>query len=187
MKLKPQNHPGNIGAWLDAICSEIEKIKGGDWFGEPKVNLGNIMDKIPNPDLSNLTPDSVVTKKAIVKARGYAEMFDWTDGNTSSEDRIGYFVTVATNKIKKSENGYDYILGVTANSGVVCADTDFNAETSKATPVVLTGTVVVIDDKTCVVDGYCMPKEGGIATKSEGIGYKVLERVDDTHIKIMLK
>lgn len=50
----------------------------------------------------------------------------------------------------------------------------------------LVGKLVVIDDGTCVTNGYCNVANGGIATKSEK-GYRVMARLDDTHIKILLK
>ena len=53
-------------------------------------------------------------------------------------------------------------------------------------PVGLIGQVVVIDDGTCEVGGFCKPIIDGIATNSE-TGYYVMKRLDDTHIKILLK
>ncbi len=60
------------------------------------------------------------------------------------------------------------------------------SQRSEWTYVGLTGELVVRDDGTCKVDGYCKPSEGGIATKSER-GYRVLARLDDTHIKVLIK
>lgn len=48
------------------------------------------------------------------------------------------------------------------------------------------GKLVVIDDGTCQVDGYCYPNDNGIATASQD-GFYVMERLDPTHIKILLK
>lgn len=48
------------------------------------------------------------------------------------------------------------------------------------------GKLIAVDDGTCVVNGYCKPSDGGIATASE-TGYRVLRRIDYTHIKILLK
>lgn len=48
------------------------------------------------------------------------------------------------------------------------------------------GKLVVVDDGTCEVNGYCKPTDGGIATKSES-GYRVMKRLDDTHIKILFR
>lgn len=50
----------------------------------------------------------------------------------------------------------------------------------------LTGKLVVVDNGTCKVNGYCSPTAGGIATASEK-GYRVMSRVDDTHIRVLVK
>lgn len=50
----------------------------------------------------------------------------------------------------------------------------------------LVGKLVVVDDGTCEVNGYCKVANGGTATKSD-TGYRVMSRLDDTHIKILLK
>jgi hypothetical protein len=47
------------------------------------------------------------------------------------------------------------------------------------------GKLVVIDDGTCTVNGYCKPKNG-IATKAD-TGYRVMARLDETHIKVLMK
>lgn len=52
----------------------------------------------------------------------------------------------------------------------------------------LMGKLVVVDDGTCQVNSYCVPAEGGIATaSSDRVGYRVLSRLDDTHIKILMR
>ena len=48
------------------------------------------------------------------------------------------------------------------------------------------GKLVVKDDGTCQVDGYCRPTDGGIATASED-GFYVMERINDTHIRVYLR
>lgn len=53
-------------------------------------------------------------------------------------------------------------------------------------PVGLIGKLVVIDDGTCQVNGYCKPNKNGIATASD-TGYRVIERLDENHIRILLK
>lgn len=53
-------------------------------------------------------------------------------------------------------------------------------------PVGFHGQVVVIDDGTCQVNGYCKPSIDGTATTSE-TGYRVMTRIDDTHIKVLVK
>lgn len=47
------------------------------------------------------------------------------------------------------------------------------------------GKLVVIDDGTCSVNGYCWPSADGIATHSEvRTPYRVMERLDETHIRV---
>lgn len=52
----------------------------------------------------------------------------------------------------------------------------------------IVGKLVVVDDGTCQVNGYCYPNTDGIATASqEKTNYRVMERLDDTHIRIFIK
>ena len=48
------------------------------------------------------------------------------------------------------------------------------------------GKLVVIDDGTCEVNGYCTVSNDGKATNAEA-GYRVLSRIDETHIKILYR
>ena len=49
------------------------------------------------------------------------------------------------------------------------------------------GKLVVIDDGTCKVNGWCTVGNGGIATNSEKrTKYRVMARLDKTHVKIMI-
>lgn len=72
-------------------------------------------------------------------------------------------------------------------------------------PIWLCGQVILIDDGSCKINGYCRPSSTGIATNfsiediKEDIptfmkefylqqkGYRVIERLDDTHIRIIIK
>ena len=58
----------------------------------------------------------------------------------------------------------------------------------------LMGKLVVIDDGTCEINGYCKAGVNGIATKARDIeglptndGYRVMARIDDTHIRVLVK
>lgn len=48
------------------------------------------------------------------------------------------------------------------------------------------GKLVVRDDGTCYEDGFCVPTDGGIATASEN-GFYVMERLDESHVRIYMK
>lgn len=51
----------------------------------------------------------------------YAEMFEWYDGNTMNEDRVGRFVSLKENKIVLSKNG-DLPVGIVSASPSVIGD-----------------------------------------------------------------
>lgn len=54
-----------------------------------------------------------------VKGSDYAEYFEWEDGNPDNEDRVGYFVELFTDTIKKAEDS-SKVLGITSDiSGVI--------------------------------------------------------------------
>lgn len=50
----------------------------------------------------------------------------------------------------------------------------------------LVGKLIVVDDGSCKVNGYCYADNNGIATASDK-GYRVMARIDESHIKILLK
>lgn len=54
-------------------------------------------------------------------------------------------------------------------------------------PVGLMGKLVAVDDGTCQVNGWCTVGTGGMATAStEKTRYRVMERLDNTHIRVLL-
>ncbi|MGL6199881.1 MAG: peptidase G2 autoproteolytic cleavage domain-containing protein [Lachnospiraceae bacterium] len=52
----------------------------------------------------------------------YAEMFEWLDGNPQGEDRIGYFVTLEGQNIRKANASEQYILGVVSARPSIAGD-----------------------------------------------------------------
>lgn len=50
----------------------------------------------------------------------------------------------------------------------------------------LIGQIVMIDDGTCVVGGRVEPSTNGIGTASNN-GYRVMKRIDENHIKVLVK
>ncbi len=53
----------------------------------------------------------------------YAEYFEWSDGNTNNEDRVGYFVTLDGKKIRIA-NPDDYILGIVSGQPCIIGNAD---------------------------------------------------------------
>ena len=51
----------------------------------------------------------------------YAEYFEWLDGNTDNEDRVGFIVTLEGDKIKKANDGDD-MLGIISGTMTVLGD-----------------------------------------------------------------
>lgn len=50
------------------------------------------------------------------------------------------------------------------------------------------GRLIVIDDGSCIVNGYCKPMKDGIAGLSEkSTEYRVIQRLDESHIMIYIK
>lgn len=54
----------------------------------------------------------------------YAEFFEWKDKNKDNEDRVGYFVTLDGDKIKKANNKDEYILGIISGEPFVLGNGD---------------------------------------------------------------
>lgn len=57
-------------------------------------------------------------------AADYAEYFEWEDGNTAFEDRVGYFVTMDGDKIRIAVPGDSYILGIVSGEPFVLGNGD---------------------------------------------------------------
>ena len=53
----------------------------------------------------------------------YAEYFEWLDANPDNEDRVGFFVTMECEKIRKANNG-DYILGIVSANPCIIGNAD---------------------------------------------------------------
>lgn len=178
---------------------------------------------------------------------GYAEYFEWEDGNAGEEDRRGLLVSFGSEggKIQiANQSAEDEIIGIISTQPCVIGNAastqwknkyltdafgkeytqeiecpeildeegnviqeahtliepilnpDFDPEVEyiprESRPewalVGLLGQIVVCDDGTCEAGKYCVCGEGGKATASEGRnGWRVLERIDESHIKVFFK
>lgn len=110
-------------------------------------------------------------------------------GNTASEEWQGKYLTdvFGTRLYQEIEtpNGTttQYILNPDYNP----SEKYVMRENRKEWDIVgLLGQVVVVDDGTCVVGGYVKPSVNGIGTVSDS-GYRVMKRIDETHIKVLVK
>ncbi len=85
--------------------------------GSDGNNRSNCMSLLRNGSL-NLSSTLTTSTTA-----DYAEFFEWEDGNTNNEDRVGRFVTLNGNKIKIAKPG-DYILGIVSGRPCVLGNAD---------------------------------------------------------------
>lgn len=127
----------------------------------------------------------------------FAEVAEWSDGNPTGEDRIGYFVSISSCasgiSMSKATSTSD-IRGVTmarpgfaANASIDKYDSNGNL-LSKFNYVGFAGFVPVIDNGTCEVQGRCMSSDDGTAVPSpNNMGYQVIDRIDSTHILILVE
>lgn len=146
----------------------------------------------------NAKVNGVINNGTVISENAdYAEVGEWSDGNPDAEDRTGYFVSVDT-----SEPGKTMAKATSTSDvrGVAIAQPAFSANVSadkydaegnllkQYDYVCFAGFAPVIDNGTCTVNGRCMPSDDGTAIpSSNNLGYQVIERIDDTHVLILVE
>lgn len=233
-----------FGRYCGIAASDAFTIGGGT---TPYIR-GESEDRYKNASGSALTVDDIETDRLfLVTWEGnailngtlttigadYAEYYEWLDGNSNNEDRVGLFVTLDGENIKTANANDNYILGVISATPCIIGDAqeiNWNGRYKKdifgrhilrengtkitsnkydqsqqenyipykdrpeKSPVGTHGKLIVIDDGTCEVNGYCGVADGGIGTKCDdmekvyrGLAFRVLKRLDETHIRIVIK
>jgi len=124
---------------------------------------------------------------------GYAEMFEWADGNPAGEDRRGLFVTPQEGNIRIANDSDDYILGVVAAApayigGAYEPDWPYVPRVMQMewAAVGMLGRLAARDDGSCVPGGFCGPNACGMAAAGAQ-GYRVLHRIGEDMVLICLK
>lgn len=123
-------------------------------------------------------------------------------GNSASEEWQGKYLTdvfgerltqeIEVPEVVDEETGEIVTPATTATQYVVNPDYDPDRdytmrENRKEWGIVgLLGQIVMIDDGTCVVGGHVKPSANGIGTASDS-GYRVMKRIDENHIKVLVK
>lgn len=194
---------GGSSSWLSAGKPIRVFYDGTYWIADlPKPNALDILGTVQiqnggtgattaanaRVNLGIETTDGTVTSGNV----GYAEVAEWADGNTDSEDRVGYFVsTDPTNPRIRKGTANDDIKGVTVSAPAFagnCSSDKFDSNGAllpKYSYVAVIGIVSVIDNGTCTVGNRCMPISDGTAGPVDGnYGYLVMGRVDNTHVLI---
>lgn len=125
---------------------------------------------------------------------GFGEVAVWEDGNPNKETRYGYFVNVTYGDngltIKKATSVNDVYgvvvdrLGFAANCPADRLDSTGYLKTDYGF-ICCSGFATVIDNGRCTVGSMCVPNSDGTAIPTTNtVGFKVLDRVDSTHILI---
>lgn len=134
----------------------------------------------------------------ISEYQGVGEVAQWADGNTGSEDRNCYFVSVALDEKTKDitiskATSLSNVHGVAVSKVGVATNCgksllDYHGDLDKKYAYVQTsGFTTVIDNGRCTEGGLCMPNSDGIAVPAtNGIGFAVLSRIDSSHIYIFV-
>lgn len=99
------------------------------------------------------------------------------------DEETGETVIKTVEKVIPEHKGTRYVLNPDYDPTQEYVSREFRQEWS---PIGFHGQLVTIDDGTCEVNGYCKSGDEGVATKSD-TGYRVMARLDDTHIKILVK
>lgn len=99
------------------------------------------------------------------------------------EVEITESIDESTGKIIPAHTEIQYILNPEYDDSREYISREFRQEWS---PIGLHGQLIVVDDGTCQVNGYCSPMVNGVGTMSES-GYRVMSRIDETHIKVCVK
>lgn len=199
---------GLTSDWLTANKPIVVTYDGTFWIADlPRPNASDIMGavSIQNGGTGATTAAQarvnlgVETQDGTVSSGNadYAEVGEWSDGNTSNEDRIGYFVCVDLDNpgiIMKKATSTDDVRGVTVSAPAFsggCSEDKFDSEGNLRPAynyVAVMGIVPVIDNGTCTIGGRCMPSSDSTAAPVSGeYGYQVMERVDDTHVLIAVE
>ena len=130
----------------------------------------------------------------------YAELFQWDPSVPMEERNKTRFLSTKGKFITPAESG-DYVVGVISHNYNFLGNQELlkEVDVDDVGTVGLLGQVIVEDDGSCKIDGFCKPSRNGIGTASDGIVeynlktntiqycYRVIERIDENHVKIILK
>lgn len=128
--------------------------------------------------------------KVVASDRNYAEVYLWSDGNPSQEDRLGRFVTLGADGISIASSD-SATIGVSVQKADVgfiggYADGDEN-NSSKAIVSIMGVANVKTNDNSIVANDRVMSDNNGYAIKStNNLGYRVLKVISSGLLEIVV-
>lgn len=141
--------------------------------------------------LEAYTPETLSLRSC---SDNYAIIRSWTDNNSKSEARLGYFVSLSakSQSIEKAKSKSD-VLGVTVSSaGIIASDSSSYRNSAgqllpKYSCVALYGIVNVKGNGSCLAGGRCIPNDEGIAVPTDSdVGYPILSVGSYNEVTILL-
>lgn len=163
------------------------RLNGGTTEGQDKYTFDGSTGKSVNITPASIGAVSTANGAVVSSGSDYAICFQWSDGNPNKENRTNRFVrlTDGGDKISLATSNAD-ICGVTTDSAAFVEN--YGVVSDYTALVGTLGVVTVIDNGTCTVGDTCMSDDNGYATpSSNNMGYRVMERVDATKVKIAVK
>ena len=163
------------------------RLNGGTTEGQDKYTFDGSTGKSVNITPASIGAASTANGAVVSSGFDYAICFQWSDGNPNKENRTNRFVrlTDGGNKISLATSNAD-ICGVTTDSAAFVEN--YGVVSDYTALVGTLGVVTVIDNGTCTVGDTCMSDDNGYATpSSNNMGYRVMERVDATKVKVAVK
>ena len=111
----PYSHAGGKYNSIDADNQYLHIVGNG---------TGPSNEKRSNAFTVNMTGNIAYTEAAQSETGAdYAEYFEWLDGNSNNEDRVGYIVALEGDKIRLATSEDDDILGIISGTAAIIGDT----------------------------------------------------------------
>ena len=121
-----QNHNTIASAKSETAIGQFNKTNSTKTYVATNIafSVGNGLNDRSRGNAFTIQFDGTVKgdKSYSTPAADYAEMFEWSDGNPDGEDRVGYFVTLEGEKIRKSQSGDTNIIGIVSSVPGVIGD-----------------------------------------------------------------
>ena len=165
--------------WLDGNPNDEDRRGKFVTLDGEKIKLANAGDFIVGV-VSSMAAFIGNTSSEQWQGRYLQDVFgDWIQEEVEIPEKTDEL----TGKVIPAHTAVQYALNPEYDATQEYVSRQFRKEWS---PIGMLGQVVVVDDGTCAVGGFCNAGVDGIGTAAEN-GYKVMKRIDNTHVKVLVK